>query len=132
MSEDQASKNTDTVLHEDVDCRIILTAQHSLGIDVGGTVIVRSPLEWHRMASRIGQLERQIIAIREIGRDDSKGDRDRIIDMRGAACLLDIDEAKYSIGTNSDEPLDDKAEAASTAQDRNGAVPGMQPDRSSR
>ncbi len=50
MSEDQATKNTDTVLHEDVDCRIILTAQHALGIDVGGTVIVRSPLEWHRMA----------------------------------------------------------------------------------
>ena len=53
MIENQATKNTDRVLHEDVDCRIILTAQHSLGIDVGGMVIVRDPLEWHRMAREV-------------------------------------------------------------------------------
>ena len=57
MSEDQAIKNTDTVLHENVDCRIILTAQHALGINVGGSVIVLDPMEWHRRA----QSERKTI-----------------------------------------------------------------------
>ena len=42
--------NADKVLHENVDCRIIMTEQHALGIDVGGSVIVRDPLIWHRMA----------------------------------------------------------------------------------
>ena len=51
------TRNTDKVLHENVDCRIIMTEQHALGIDVGGSVIVRDPLDWHRMAKRIEELE---------------------------------------------------------------------------
>lgn len=65
MSEEQACKNTDTVLHENVDCRIILTSQHALGINVGGLVIVRDPLEWHRMAKRVEQLESALKVIGE-------------------------------------------------------------------
>ena len=41
--------NTDKVLIENPDCRILFTEQHQLGIDVGGYVIVRDPLEWHRV-----------------------------------------------------------------------------------
>ena len=45
----QAKKSTDVVLIENVDCRILFTEQHQLGIDVGGYVIVRDPVEWHRV-----------------------------------------------------------------------------------
>jgi len=44
-----ANKNTDRVLVENVDCRILFTEQHMLGIDCGGYVIVRDPIEWHRV-----------------------------------------------------------------------------------
>mgnify|MGYP000459920622 CR=1 FL=1 len=37
-----------------------MTEQHALAIDVGGSVIVRDPLNWHAMPGRIERLERQI------------------------------------------------------------------------
>jgi len=48
-----ACDNTDKVIHENVDCRLIITKQHALGIDVGGSVIVLDPLDWHRMAKQV-------------------------------------------------------------------------------
>lgn len=42
-------RNTDRTLHENVDCRIIWTEQHALGIDVGGHVITKDPVRWHEL-----------------------------------------------------------------------------------
>lgn len=58
-------KNTGKTLHENVDCRIIMTAQHSLGIDVGGNVKVCDPLDWHKMPERIEELEKSVSLLRD-------------------------------------------------------------------
>ena len=44
-------RNTDKTLHENVDCRIIWTEQHALGIEVGGHVVVKDPVQWHKLAT---------------------------------------------------------------------------------
>ena len=49
-------RNTDKTLHENVDCRILWTEQHGLGIDVGGHVIVKDPVQWHRLAKTNAEL----------------------------------------------------------------------------
>jgi len=64
MSIEKPKQNTNRVLHENVDCRILFNEQHQLGIDIAGSVSFRDPLEWHRMARRVRELEHAIVKCR--------------------------------------------------------------------
>ena len=83
-------RNTDRVLHENADCRILWTEQHKLGIDVGGSVSVRDPSDWHMAVRRVSELERVIVNARREFRNG--GDP---VDARAWLFRVTIDEDQY-------------------------------------
>jgi hypothetical protein len=44
----EAKQNTDRLIHQNVDCRILFNEQHQLGIDIGGSVKFADPKSWHQ------------------------------------------------------------------------------------